>query len=44
MRLGCIEEEEPIREHKFFSDIDWDKLHAKEIEPPYKPNVVSYCS
>lgn len=43
-RLGFIEEEEPIRMHPFFSEIDWDKLYAKEIEPPFKPNVVSMDS
>lgn len=39
-RLGCIETTEPIRRHPFFSDIDWGKLEAGQIEPPYKPTVV----
>ncbi|GFV21069.1 putative protein kinase C delta type homolog, partial [Trichonephila clavipes] len=30
-----------IKDHPFFSTIDWDKLEKKEIPPPYKPRVVS---
>jgi len=28
-----------IRDHPFFSSIDWDLLEAKKIEPPWKPPV-----
>jgi novel protein kinase C delta type len=31
-----------IRAHGFFKKIDWEKLEAKQIEPPFKPKVVSY--
>lgn len=27
-----------IKEHKFFSTIDWNKLQEKLVEPPYLPN------
>jgi len=30
---------EDVKEHPFFSDIDWDKLEKKLIEPPWKPTV-----
>lgn len=35
-RLSSVDE---IKQHQFFSTIDWDKLLKKEIEPPYKPAV-----
>eukprot|EP01129_Flabellula_baltica_P002945 TRINITY_DN12817_c0_g1_i1.p1 TRINITY_DN12817_c0_g1~~TRINITY_DN12817_c0_g1_i1.p1 ORF type:complete len:452 (+),score=130.24 TRINITY_DN12817_c0_g1_i1:59-1357(+) len=30
---------EEIREHPFFADVDWEKMEAKKITPPWKPNV-----
>ncbi|XP_046440835.1 ribosomal protein S6 kinase 2 beta-like [Daphnia pulex] len=35
-RLSSVDE---IKQHPFFSTINWDKLLKKEIEPPYKPAV-----
>jgi hypothetical protein len=26
-----------IKEHPFFSNISWEKLEQKHVEPPYKP-------
>ena len=34
-----LTEPEEIKAHPFFCPIDWDKLFAKELEPPYKPPV-----
>ena len=28
-----------IQQHPWFSDLDWDKLFAKEIYPPWQPDV-----
>lgn len=31
-----------IREHPFFSKIDWNKIENKQLEPPFKPKVVCF--
>lgn len=41
-RLGMCEDVEPIRGEKFFASIDWKKLEAREIDPPFRPEVVSF--
>ncbi len=42
-RLGYMEKDNPIRKHPFFWEIDWDKLDKKQLEPPFKPQVVGLC-
>lgn len=39
-RLGNNGSEE-IKNHPFFSSIDWRKLNQKKLQPPYKPSVDS---
>lgn len=46
-RLGCIKRdggEEAITAHPFFRDLDWEKLRKRELEPPFKPRIVSQSS
>ena len=43
-RLGCIEDREKIRTHPFFREIDFVKLEARKLKPPFKPNVVGVNS
>lgn len=31
----------PIRAHPFFHGVDWKKFELRQVQPPYKPNVVS---
>jgi len=41
-RLGSgPRDAEEIKEHEWFSDIDWDKILRCEIEPPFKPIIGS---
>jgi serine/threonine protein kinase SCH9 len=40
-RLGAHRDAEELKEHAFFSSIDWDALSQRKIEPPFKPNVES---
>jgi hypothetical protein len=36
-RLGFKKGALEIKQHPFFSDIDWDKLYLRKLVPPYKP-------
>lgn len=42
IRLGSIGSSEgDIKYHSFFADINWERLERREMEPPFKPQVVS---
>ncbi|XP_039623839.1 serine/threonine-protein kinase Sgk2 [Polypterus senegalus] len=38
-RLGAVSDFVEIKNHIFFSPINWDDLYNKRIKPPYNPNV-----
>jgi hypothetical protein len=31
-----------VRQHPFFKPIDWAKLERRQLDPPFKPKIVSY--
>lgn len=44
-RLGCVAAEggeTAVTSHPFFTGIDWNKLNQRELEPPFKPRIVSF--
>ncbi|KAG9317243.1 Pkinase-domain-containing protein [Chiua virens] len=40
-RLGAQRDAEELKEHSFFSSIDWKALSMKQVTPPFKPVVES---
>jgi hypothetical protein len=40
MRLGAKGADE-VKKHRFFSELNWDALLKKKIEPPFKPKVLN---
>lgn len=45
IRLGSMGAPDgDIKYHPFFAEISWEKLDRRELEPPFKPQVVSRFS
>ena len=40
-RLGALRDAAELKEHPFFSSIDWDALLHRQVPPPFKPYVDS---
>lgn len=40
-RLGCTGNENQIRSHAFFKDLDWEALEQRKVRPPFKPKIRS---
>jgi len=38
-RLGSQKDFEDVKSHPWFSDINWEALLKKEVEPPFKPKL-----
>ena len=46
-RLGCgvtSGEEREIKDHIFYRNVNWQKMENLEVQPPFKPKVVSIIS
>lgn len=39
-RLGCTGNENQIRNHQFFKDLDWEALELRKVRPPFRPKIV----
>ena len=40
-RLGADNDAEELKQHPFFSDVDWIALAKKQVVPPFKPKLKS---
>ena len=43
-RLGCNGNENQIRSHQFFKDLDWEALEMRKVKPPFRPRVVRFIN
>ncbi|XP_013772600.1 serine/threonine-protein kinase Sgk2-like [Limulus polyphemus] len=38
-RLGSKNDSEDVKNHEFFKTVNWNQLEARQVPPPYNPNV-----
>lgn len=43
LRLGSLAQggENTILRHPYFKELDWDLLNQRQMEPPFRPRIVS---
>lgn len=42
-RLGAgADDADPIKVHPFFRNLIWEDVYGRKLDPPFKPNIVSY--
>ena len=40
-RLGSVNDATDLKTHVWFAGLDWEKLEARHLQPPFKPQVVA---
>lgn len=41
LRMGTLRGTEEVKTHSWLSQVNWDKVYSKEMDPPFRPNTTS---